>query len=322
MLLGRLFPQDTKIDFVGARFFAFAFTGALLLITIGFMVFKGLNLGIDFRGGVRIEVASKKPPITVAQVDQIRDKLNALNLGQVAVQTAGKDNSGLIIRVQRQPGDDGAQQRAFEKVRDALGGPAVFEFRQVEVVGPVVSEGLLRDGIIAVVLALIAIAIYVAFRYEWQFGVAAIIATAHDVVIAVGVYAVFGLDFDLVAIAALMTLAGWSINDTIVVFDRLRENLRKYKKATLSDIINMSINQMLSRTVLTSATAAISVLPMFVFGGEALFNFTLSFMIGIFVGTYSSIYVASSLLLYMPAVRRRGGEADKPKAVDPTVAKA
>jgi len=180
-----------------------------------------------------------------------------------------------------------------------------------EFVGPTVSAGLFRDGMIATGLALLAIALYMAFRFEWQFGLAGLIANFHDVTIAIGVYSITGLEFDLVSIAALLTLAGYSINETIVIFDRLRENMRRYKKTSFKEIINFSVNQNLFRTVMTAGSVLVAVLPMLIFGGEALFAFTLAIVVGIVVGTYSAIYVSSSLLIYLPTVRKWRDEKDE-----------
>jgi preprotein translocase SecF subunit len=228
-------------------------------------------------------------------------------MGEVQIQQFGSPNDALI-RLAQQPGGDAAQATAVQAVRAALGDG--YEFRRVEVVGPRVGNELMRDGIIATVLAVVAIAAYVAFRFEWQFGIAALIATFHDVFVTVGLFVFLQLDFDLTAVAALLTLAGYSINDTVVVFDRMREQMRKHKSADLKDIINMAVNQTLGRTILTSGTTLIAILPLLMFGGSALANFTIALFWGILVGTFSSIYVAAALLLYMPAIRR-GTDAEQ-----------
>lgn len=304
MALAKYFPHATKIDFVRARYFAFTFTGLLFLAVIASLAFKGLNFGIDFKGGILIEAVSKEK-IDVAEV---RRRVAALNLGDVQVQHVGGE-TGVMLRAERPPGDEAAQIRAVDDIKKALG-PG-YEFRRQEFVGPKVSQGLFRDGMIATALALLMIAIYVSIRFEWQFGVAGFIATFHDVTMALGVYAITGLEFDLTAIAALLTLAGYSINESIVIFDRLRENMRRYKKADFKELINASVNQNLFRTIMTGGGTLLAVLPMLIFGGESLFAFTLAIGFGIIIGTYSAIYVSSSLLIYMPTVRRWREDKDK-----------
>jgi preprotein translocase subunit SecF len=299
-------PPNTKIDFVAKRWWAFGITIALTIITIVSLGLQGLNLGIDFKGGILIE--AKSP--TAVDITALRNDLSTLNLGEIALQEFGSP-SDVLIRVQRQEGGDGAQQQAVEKVREKLG--TAFEYRRVEVVGPAVGDELLKAGIWASVLSVLAIAIYVAFRFEWQFGVAAMIATLHDLIVTVGIFSVLKLDFNLTAVAALLTLAGYSVNDTVVVFDRIRETMRRQKAIDLRKVINDSVNQTLSRTTMTVGTVLLALLPLLLFGGETLFNFSLALVWGLVIGTYSSIYVAASLLLYMPPLHRL--EADNKKAV-------
>ncbi len=307
MALAKYFPHSTKIDFVGARFIAFAFTGLLFLIAVGSLAVRGLNLGIDFNGGILIE-AARSERINIADV---RSKVLALNLGDVQVTYIGGDRS-VMIRAERPPGDETAQAAAVRRIVEALG-PG-YDIRRQEYVGPKVSEGLFIDGMIATAVALLMIAIYITVRFEWQFGGAGLIAMGHDVVMALGVYSMTGLEFDLTAIAALLTLAGYSINEQIVIFDRLRENLRRYKRTDFKQIINFSVNQNLFRTMMTGGCTLAAVLPMLVFGGESLFAFTLAIVFGILIGTYSAIYVSSSLLIYMPAIRRREDKDEKTAA--------
>jgi preprotein translocase SecF subunit len=300
----RFVPENTAIDFVANRWPAFMFTGLLFLVTIVSLIWPGLNLGIDFRGGILIEARAER----TVDVAAMRGQLNDLGLGDVDIQGFGSDRD-VLIRVQMQPGGEQAQTAAIETVRRSLG--TGYEYRRVELVGPTVGQELLTAGIIATVLAVIAIALYVAFRFEWQFGVAALIATFHDVFTTVGLFAVLQLEFDLTAVAALLTLAGYSINDTVVVFDRMRETMRKNKTMPLRDVINLSVNQTLSRTIMTSATTWIAILPLLIFGGAALANFTWAMTWGIFIGTFSSVYIAASILLYLPPIRRVSAE---PKA--------
>ncbi len=290
-------PHDTKIDFVAKRWWAFSMTILLVIITIGALAVKGLNFGIDFKGGILIET---KAPQSI-DISALRTQLETLSLGEVALQEFGAPND-VLIRIQRQAGDETAQMKAIQDVRDKLS--TTYEYRRVEVVGPTVGAELLRAGILATVFAILAIALYVGLRFEWQFGLAALIATLHDVFVTVGLYAVLQLDFNLTAIAALLTLAGYSINDTVVVFDRIRETLRRQKATDLRVIINDAVNQTLSRTMMTASTTLLALLPLVFLGGQTLINFSLALTWGILVGTYSSIYVAAALLIYMPPLRR------------------
>ena len=292
-----IIPPDTNIDFVAKRWFAFSVTIILVLITIAALFIKGLNLGIDFKGGILIEA---KAPQAV-DIAALRSDLLALNLGEIELQQFGSPDD-VLIRIQRQEGDEAAQMTAIQSVRDKLG--TQYEYRRVEVVGPTVGKELLHAGILATVLAMLAISVYVGVRFEWQFGLAALIATFHDVFTTVGLYSVLHLDFNLTAVAALLTLAGYSINDTVVVFDRIRETLRRQKATDLRAIINASVNQTLSRTTMTAGTTLLALLPLVFMGGQTLINFSAALTWGIFVGTYSSIYVAAALLLYMPPLRR------------------
>ena len=293
----QLIPPDTKIDFVAKRWWAFSVTILLVLITIFSLSVRGLNLGIDFKGGILIEAKAPQAVNTAA----LREELATLNLGEVALQQFGAPTD-VLIRIQRQEGDEAAQMKAIQSVRAKLD-PA-YEYRRVEVVGPTVGTELLHAGILATVLAMLAISLYVGLRFEWQFGLAALIATFHDVLTTVGLYSVLQLDFNLTAVAALLTLAGYSINDTVVVFDRMRETMRRQKAGDLRTVINDSVNQTLSRTTMTAGTTLLALLPLVFMGGQTLINFSAALTWGIFVGTYSSIYVAAALLLYMPPLRR------------------
>jgi len=304
MALAKYFPAAPKIDFVGARYFAFSLTALLFIAVIVSLSIRGLNYGIDFQGGILIEARSEQK----VDIADVRKRVAALNLGDVQVQNVGGER-GVMIRAEKPPGDENAQAKAIDDIRKALG-PG-FKIDKQEFVGPKVSESLFRDGMIATGLALLMIAIYVWIRFEWQFGVAGLVATAHDVTMALGVYSMTGLEFDLTAIAALLTLAGYSINETIVIFDRLRENMRRYKKTDFKQLINISVNQNLFRTMMTGGATLVAVLPMLIFGGESLFAFTLAIVFGIVTGTYSAIYVSSSILIYMPHIRRWHDEKDK-----------
>jgi preprotein translocase subunit SecF len=291
-----IIPDDTKIDFVGRRLWAFAIDGLLVVATIVSLFVQGLNLGIDFTGGVVIEASSEK----TIDLGALREKLGTLGFGEVALQNFGSDKA-VLIRVQPSQQVTGQEQEVAKKIKQALG--ASFTIDRQEAVGPKVSSELFQTGVIATTLAILMIAAYVWFRFEWQFGVAGMLATGHDVLVAVGMYSLFQFDFNLTSIAALLLLAGYSINDTVVVFDRIRENRRKFRQMALGELINLSTNQTLSRTFLTSFTTALSVIPLILFGGEALFGFAATILWGIAIGTYSSVFVASCLLLYMPAIK-------------------
>lgn len=299
MPLLRFIPEATKINFVGARYFAFAIDGLLLLASIVSIALHGFNMGIDFTGGVLLEVKAAQ----VIDIGKMRSDVDSIGFKDSQIQYFGGGecdnpaNSCVLIRVQ--PRSDQANEAAVKAIKAKLGKP--YTFRRAEVVGPKVSHELFSAGVWATVIAIICIAAWIAVRFEWQYGIAAAIATGHDVLVTAGLFSILHLDFTLTSIAALLTLAGYSINDTVVVFDRIRENRRKYKRMTLGDLINLSTNQMMTRTILTSAATAISILPLLLFGGPALFEFTAAILFGIVVGTFSSIYVAAALLLYLPA---------------------
>jgi preprotein translocase subunit SecF len=305
MPLLRFIPEATKINFVGFRYVAFAVDGLLLLISIISIATVHFNLGIDFTGGVLMEAKAAH----VIDVGAMRSQVNALGFGDSEIQYIGGGqcstpvNSCVQIRVQpktKAGGDqNAADQAAAAAIKAKLG--SSYAFRNEQVIGPKVSGELLQDGVYATLLAILMIAIYVSVRFEWQYGIGAAVATGHDVLVTAGLFSVLGMDFSLTSVAALLTLAGYSINDTVVVFDRIRENRRKYKRMKLADLINLSTNQMVTRTILTSAATAISLLPLYFFGGPKLVDFSAPILFGIVVGTFSSIYVAAALLLYLPA---------------------
>lgn len=303
MRLLKLVPDDTKIDFTGKRLYAFALDGVLIVIAVATLLYQGLNLGIDFTGGVLVEIKSEQS----ADIGALRTQVGSLGFGEAQLQYFGGGecdmpvNSCILIRVQ--PQADTTDQQVAATIQAAVG--EGYEFRRVEVVGPKVSGELLRDGIIATILAIFMISVYVAVRFEWQFGIGAIIATAHDVFITVGLFSIFQMDFTLASVAALLTLAGYSVNDTVVIFDRIRENRRRYKRMAFGELINLSVNQTLSRTVLTGVTTMLAIFPLMLFGGPALFEFTAAIMFGIVIGTFSSVYVAAAVLLYLPQLAGR-----------------
>ena len=310
--------ENPNFDFVGYRWFAFAVDGLLLLVALASLWFQGLNLGIDFTGGVLMEVQTRdKSVIDTNHLEQLRTQVTALGFGHLEMQTLG-DAQGreteVLIRVQPSEKVTNQEQEVAGKIKAALG-EVKYTYPRIEAVGPKVSGELFQTGIIAAVLAVLMIAVYVAFRFEWQFGVSALLSNGHDVLMAVGLYSIARLDFNLTSIAALLTLAGYSINETVIVFDRIRENRRKFRKMALGDVINTSTNQTLARTVKTSTTVALALIPLAIWGGHTLFGFSVTILWGIVSGTYSSVFVASSLLLYMPPLtmtQAAKGEARAP----------
>ncbi len=294
-----LVPANTKIPFLRVRRFAFAFSILLMLGSVAAFFVNGLNYGIDFRGGTLIEIKTNGP----ADLAKMRSDLGALNVGEVSIQEFGAPDD-VLIRIQQQDGDEEAQQETIGKVKDALK-PVVKEFRRTEYVGPKVGGELKEAGTLAVLLAMAAILLYVWFRFEWQFGVGAVVALAHDVIATIGLFALLQLDFNLSTLAAILTIAGYSINDTVVVFDRVRENLRRYKKESLISLLNRSINDTLSRTVLTSITTLLALLALYFFGGDIIRGFAFAMIWGVIIGTYSSIFVAAPVLTFLNLDRTR-----------------
>ena len=289
-------PPDTKIDFVGMRAITWVVSALLTVVPIILVATVGLNFGIDFQGGTLIEIQTKESP---ANLSEIRGKINELGIGEVQIQEFGAPNA-VLIRIAAQP-TEAEQQGSIAKVKQALGDGV--EYRRVEVVGPTVSNELIAGGTIAVVIAMLGILIYVWFRFEWQFAVAAIASLIHDVTGTIGLYALLQLEFNLSSIAAILTIIGYSLNDKVVIFDRVRENLRKYKRMPLVELLDLSINETLSRTVLTHVTTFLALVPFLVVGGEAIYGFALAMCWGIVIGAYSSIFVASPLQLIL-GVRR------------------
>ncbi len=281
-----------NLEFIGKRTIFFAFSVLLILASFSLFVARDLNYGIDFQGGILIEVRVDK----AGKLGEMRQQLSNLGLGEISLQEFGAPTD-ILIRVQKQEGGEKAQQAAIDKVKQALG-PGV-EYRRTEFVGPKVSEELFRDGVLAVVLAMLGILIYIWFRFEWQFGLGAIIALTHDVLSTIGIFALTGIEFNLSTVAAILTIAGYSINDTVVVYDRVRENLRKYKTLSLPELLNNSINETLSRTVMTSVTTLLALLSLYILGGEVIRGFSFAMIWGVVIGTYSSICLAVPLLLYL-----------------------
>jgi preprotein translocase subunit SecF len=298
------FPHGTRINFMRAKGLCLAISLMLSIASALAIGVLGFNYGVDFKGGTLIEVKSIRGP---ADVQDLRRKLTDLDLGHVQIQAF--NDADVLIRIETQPGGDAGQQATMQKVVAALGDG--FEQRRVEVVGPVVSSELRTTGIIAVFGSLIAIVIYVWFRFDWQFALGAIVALTHDVLLVAGIFAVFQLEFDLSIVAALLTVLGYSVNDTVVVSDRIRENLRRFKKMDIDELLNISINETLSRTVLTGVTTLAVLLALLAFGGDVLFNFSLAMLLGVIIGTYSSVFLAAPLLGYLGVRRETLGSAGK-----------
>ena len=286
----KLVPSDTSFDFLRLRMGAFGFSSILVAASIALFAIVGLNLGIDFRGGILIEARSTSGP---ADVSGIRGDLGKLGLGDISLQEFGSDTD-ILVRVQRQDGDEKAQIAAIQAITSTLGSD--YDVRRTEFVGPTVGAELAEKGILAVACALLAIMVYIWFRFEWQFSVAAIAALAHDVLSTIGLFALTSFEFNLATVAAILTIAGYSINDTVVVFDRVRENLRRYKSHEQRDILNRSLNETMSRTVMTSVTTLLALLAIVFFGGAVLRDFAIAMMWGVLIGTYSSVFVAVGLL--------------------------
>lgn len=303
----RLVPDGTRIPFMKWRNYAITFSVLLSVLSLGGFAINGMNLGIDFKGGSSIEVQSLSGPADPAEV---RALLGGLDLGEVQVQGFGAPED-LLIRIEAQPGGDAAQQGAVAKVVAALG-DETYEVRRTETVGPTVSGELALSGAIGLTVALIGILIYLWFRFEWQFAVGALVTTGHDVILTIGLFAFTGLEFNAASIAAILTIVGYSLNDTVVIYDRIREYRLKYKKMDLKELIDISVNATLPRTVLTSLTTLFALLALVVFGGEVIRSFTISMAWGVFVGTYSSIFVAAPILIYL-GLKSRADSAKEPE---------
>ena len=304
----RLIPDNTKIRFMWLRRYNFPLSAALSVLSVILFVFIGPQYGIDFRGGTLVEMKTAEQP---ADIGAIRATMTRLDVGEVQVQevTEFGGEKSVLIRIQQQPGGDEAQQEVVVKVRQAFGD--TVEFRRVEVVGPRVSGELATKGTIALLVTLAAIMVYVWFRFEWQFSVGAIIATVHDVLLTLGFFVVARLDFNLASIAAILTIVGYSLNDTVVVYDRIRENLRKYKKMPITEILDRSINETLARTTMTSLTTLLALLALFIFGGQVIRAFVAAMIFGVVIGTYSSIYIAAPVLIFF---KLRPGRAEDVEA--------
>jgi preprotein translocase subunit SecF len=290
----RIVPDDTKFDFTQFRRISFPASALLTIAAITLFFTHGLNFGIDFKGGTLMEVQDKSG---TADIGAMRTKLSTLELGDVQLQQFGGP-ADVLIRLAQQPGGDSAQQAAVQKVRATLG--ETVEYRRVEVVGPRVSGELLAYGMLGLIVAIFGILIYLWFRFEWQFALGAMIANIHDIVLTIGFMSITQIDFDLTSIAALLTILGYSLNDTVVIYDRIREILRRYKKMPMPELLNESINSTLSRSIITHVTVTLALLALYLFGGHAIHSFTAVMIFGVvLVGTYTSIFIAAPMLIYL-----------------------
>jgi preprotein translocase subunit SecF len=292
----RIVPDDTKFDFIRFRRISFPISAVLSIFAITLYFTHGLNFGIDFRGGTLLEIQQKGGPADIAQ---LRATLSGLGLGDVQLQLFGGP-SDVLVRIAQQPGGDAEQQAAVQKVR------------RVEVVGPRVSSELLAYGVGGLMLAIVGILMYLWFRFEWQFALGAMIANVHDIVLTIGFMSIAQIDFDLTSIAALLTILGYSLNDTVVIYDRIREMLRRYKKMSMTELLNVSINATLSRSIITHVTVTLALLALLLFGGKAIHSFTATMMFGVvLVGTYTSVFIAAPILIYLGVGTNRLGDEEE-----------
>lgn len=282
--------KDTNFDFMKGRKFTYLLSVVMVLLSCYWIAFKGFNYGIDFSGGILMEIKSADK----IDLDEIRNKLSVVDLDELTLQTIGENGDELMIRAQADNANEESQRIAIVKIKEVLGNG--FEYRKVESVGPQVGDELKRDGIIASVIAILAISAYIWFRFEWQFALGALLGLFHDILITVGLLSFFRFDMSLTTIAAILTLAGYSVNDTVVTYDRIRENLHKFKKMSQYELLNKSINDIFSRTILTGFTTMLAAGSLFIFGGETLRSFSFTILWGVIVGTYSSIYVSAVFL--------------------------
>ncbi|MGR3504209.1 protein translocase subunit SecF [Pseudaestuariivita sp.] len=301
----RLVPKETSWDFFSRSKLWLGLSALMMVLAFVSFFLQGLNYGIDFRGGTTVRTESAQP----VDVAAYRGAIDQLELGDVTITevfdpTFGPDQNVAMIRIQAQEGQESVSGAIVDDVLTALQAVAPdIEFTSVESVGPKVSGELIQTAVIAVVLAIGAVLIYIWARFEWQFALGAVVALVHDVLLTIGIFSELQIRFDLAIIAALLTIVGYSLNDTVVVFDRVRENLRKYKKRPLKEVLNISINETLSRTVMTSVTTLLALISLFVLGGDVIRGFVFAMIWGVIIGTYSSIFVASAMLLWLGVKR-------------------
>jgi len=293
MKLLRLVPQKTTINFLNMKLLAFVLSALLILGTVFELTSKGLNFGTDFTGGIVIELRTEE----AVELSVLRRMLSDADFGEVSLQTIGNAND-IMIRLQ---GSEGDRTETINKVKTILEAKITspIDYRKVDYVGPQVGRELITAGALALGLSFAALMVYIWVRCEWQFGVGAVIALLHDALLTLGLFSLLGLEFNLTSIAAILTIIGYSINDSVVIFDRIRENLRKYKKMSLEELLNISINDTLSRTILTAGTTMAALIALVWLGGEVIKGFSITVLFGVAIGTYSSIYIAAPSLIYM-----------------------
>ena len=302
----RLISDNTSIKFIKLKLVTFSISAILSIASILAVCFIGLNLGIDFKGGILLEVRTSSN----ISISSIRNEISDLNIGEISIQEFGKD-SDYLIRIERQEGPDSAQQIAVEAIKASLDKAFAkdIEYRRLEYVGPTVSKDLVSDGFMAIIFAIIAMLAYIWFRFELPFAIGAIVALMHDIILTMGLFAILGLEFNLATVAAILLIIGYSMNDTVVVYDRIRENLRKFKKMNLNDLLDKSINETLSRTINTTVTTILALGALYLFGGQIIADFAFAMLWGIVVGTYSSIFIASNILVYVNVRRSKESES-------------
>lgn len=282
--------KDTNINFMGARKLTYVLSIAMVVLSCICISVKGFNYGIDFSGGILMEIKSEQK----IDLDKVRAQLSDVAIDEVNLQTIGDSGDEIMIRAQAKTLNEKEQMAVVNRIKSLLGDE--YEYRKVELVGPQVGDELKQAGIVASIIAILAISIYIWIRFEWQFALGAMIGLIHDIITTVGLLSLFGMDFSLTTVAAILTLAGYSVNDTVVTYDRIRENLRKYKKMPQFDLLNKSVNDIFSRTILTGLTTMLAAMALFIFGGDTLHSFSFTIVWGILVGTYSSIYVSAVIL--------------------------
>jgi preprotein translocase subunit SecF len=317
----RLVRDDTRLPFFRYRWIAFGWSFFVLAVTVLVVPTVGLNYGIDFRGGILLEVRAPGP----ADLAKMRETLGGLELGEVALQEAGAPEE-VLIRVEAQEGGEAAQRNAIETIKVALDGAlgGGLTWQRAEFVGPKVSSELLMNGVYAVLLSLAGVFAYLWFRFEWQYSVGAIAALAHDVSATIGIYAVTGFEFNLTSLAVVLTIMGYSLNDTVVIFDRVRENLRRYKAMPVEELLDRSLNETLARTLMTALTTILALAPLWLIGGDVIRDFALVMLWGVVIGTYSTVYIATPVLYYfnLRAVKAGGAGPSPAKQQQPAAAAA
>jgi len=296
--LNKIIPVDSDYKFLNYRKKFYIASGVAILLSLILLFFKGLNLGIDFKGGTLIEIRTDQ---SSSKISLIRDSFNQMNLGDVSVKSFGNETDYIVKFEKQNSNDPEFIENIKQKLSNSIGN---VDFRRVENVGPKVSAELLRSGIIAIGLSLAAMLLYIWIRFEWQFSLGAILALFHDVILTLGIFSLFSLEINLSIVAAVLTIVGYSMNDTVVIFDRVRENLRKYADIKIFELTNISINETLSRTIITSATTLLALLSIYLFGGEILKGFSLAMILGVIFGTYSSIYIANPILVLLKVSQR------------------